>query len=48
MIKNEKELDEWFISAIGMIKSGIADKFEKGKVTVYKCGKIIRIDIKEE
>lgn len=48
MIKNEKELVEWLIGAIGTIKSGIADKLEKGKVTIYKCGKIIRIDIKEE
>jgi len=38
----------WLEKAIDTIKSGIADKLEKGNVTVYKCGKIIRIDIKGE
>ena len=46
MIK--KELVEWLMGAIGTIKSGIADKLEKGNIAIYKCGKIIRIDIKEE
>lgn len=46
MIK--KELVEWLMGAIEAIKNGVADKLEKGNITIYKCGKIVRIDIKEE
>lgn len=38
---------KWIIQAINAIKSGLAAKLEKDGVTIYKCGKIIRIDIKE-
>lgn len=37
---------EWLNKAIETIKSGICDKLEKGDITIYRCGKIIRIDIK--
>lgn len=38
---------QWIVQAVNAIKSGLAQKLEKGGVTVYSCGKIIRIDIKE-
>lgn len=38
---------EWIIQAIEVIKTGIANRLDKDNVTVYRCGKIIRIDIKE-
>lgn len=37
---------EWILKAMETIKSGLCEKLEKGNITVYKCGKIIRIDIK--
>lgn len=38
---------KWIVQAVNAIKSGLAAKLEKDGVAVYKCGKIIRIDIKE-
>lgn len=38
----------WIVFAINTIKSGCVDKMEKGGVTVYSCGKVIRIDIKKD
>lgn len=38
---------EWINKAIDVIQSGIANKLEKGNIIIYRCGKIIRIDIKE-
>lgn len=38
---------KWIIQAINAIKSGLCQKLEKDGVLVYQCGKIIRIDIKE-
>lgn len=38
---------EWIIKAIEIIKSGIADRLDKENVIVYRCGKIIRIDVKD-
>ena len=38
----------WLQRAIQIIKEGLADKLTKDNVTVYKAGKIIRVDIKEE
>lgn len=38
---------EWIIKAIEVIEAGIANRLEKDNVTIYRCGKIIRIDIKE-
>lgn len=37
---------EWITKAVSTITSGLCDKLEKGDVIVYKCGKVIRIDIK--
>lgn len=38
---------QWILKAVEAVKSGLCEKLEKGNITVYKCGKIIRIDIKE-
>ena len=38
---------QWILKAEEAVKSGLCEKLEKGNITVYKCGKIIRIDIKE-
>lgn len=38
---------KWIVQAVNAIKIGLATKLEKYGVTVYKCGTIIRIDIKE-
>ena len=38
---------EWIIKAIELIRSGIANRLEKDNVIIYRCGKVIRIDIKE-
>lgn len=38
---------KWITKAVKAIKDGLAQKLEKDGVIVYKCGKIIRIDIKE-
>lgn len=37
---------EWILKAVETVKSGLCEKLEKGNITVYRCGKIIRIDIK--
>lgn len=37
---------EWIIKAVEAIASGLCDRLEKDGITVYQCGKIIRIDIK--
>ena len=37
----------WLNRAIKTIKDGVANKIEMDNIVVYKCGKIIRIDIKE-
>lgn len=37
---------EWLNKAIDAIKSGLCNKLEKDNITVYACGKIIRIDVK--
>lgn len=34
------------LKAIEVIKSGVCNRCDIGNVIVYKCGKIIRIDIK--
>lgn len=47
MNDEEKELAEWIVKAIATIKSGVADKLEKGNVKVYRVVNIIRIDYKE-
>ena len=37
----------WIVKAVETIKSGIAEKLEKGNIKVYKVANIIRIDVKE-
>ena len=37
---------EWIMKAVSTIMSGLCDKLEKDDIIVYKCGKVIRIDIK--
>ena len=39
---------EWIIKAVETIKSGLFDKLEKDNIIVYRCGKIIWVDIKGE
>lgn len=39
---------EWIVKAVEAIKSGFVDKLEKDCVTVYRCGKVIRVDIKND
>ena len=39
---------KWLEAAIEVIRSGIANKLEKGNITVYRVKNIIRIDIKED
>ena len=51
-MNNEKELKtlnaEWLVKAVETIESGLCNKLEKDNITVYRCGRIIRIDIKEK
>ena len=37
---------EWIVKAIEIIKSGLCDKLEKDNILIYRCGKVIRVDIK--
>lgn len=39
---------KWIVKAVEIIKSGVADRLDKDGVIVYRCGKIIRIDIKDQ
>ena len=43
-----KEFMEWLSKAIEVVASGLAHKLEKDGVIVYRCNKVIRIDIKLE
>lgn len=40
------DIANWIIQAVGLVANGMADRLEKGDVIVYKCGKIVRIDVK--
>lgn len=42
------ELCEWLNKAIPIIKNGIANRLDKDGCILYKCGTIIRLDIKFE
>lgn len=42
-----EELAQWIVKAIETIKSGVAEKLEKGNIKVYRVINIIRIDVKE-
>ena len=37
----------WLSKAIETIHSGIAEKLQKGNITVYRVKNIIRVDVKE-
>lgn len=37
---------EWILDAVKIVRDGTAQKLEKDGVTVYSCGKIVRIDVK--
>lgn len=37
---------EWLEQAITAIENGLGTKLEKDNIVVYRCGTIIRIDIK--
>lgn len=37
----------FILYAVWSIQEGKADKLEQGRLLIYKCGKVIRIDIKE-
>ena len=37
---------EWLEWAIEMIKAGGCNKLEKYNTTVYRCGTIVRVDVK--
>lgn len=38
--------NEWLEKAIQAIESGLCNKLEKDNIVIYRCAKIIRIDIK--
>ena len=42
----EKEM-QFILYALSSIEAGYAEKLENGRLTVYRCGKVIRIDVKE-
>lgn len=39
---------KWLEQAVENIAKGFANKLVKGNTTVYKCGTIIRIDVKPD
>lgn len=41
-----KLISDWIANAIKIIESGVADRLEIGKAVAYRCGNIIRIDVK--
>lgn len=38
---------DWITYAVNEIINCRADKLEKNNILVYRCGKIVRVDIKE-
>lgn len=43
----ENKIDPvWIAEAVRIIAGGIAERLTRGDVTVYRCGTIIRVDIK--
>lgn len=38
----------WIVKAVELVREGVASRVEKNGVVVYRCGTIIRVDIKEE
>lgn len=45
----KKDIWQWIEESVAIIKKGLTNKIESpdGKIKVYKCGSVIRIDIKE-
>ena len=39
---------EWLAQAVEVVQKGLCSRLEKDNITVYRCGKIIRVDIKEK
>ena len=37
---------DWLEQAVTAIENGLAEKLEKDNIIVYRCGTIIRIDVK--
>lgn len=37
---------DWLEQAITAIENGLASKLEKDNIIVYRCGTVIRIDVK--
>ena len=37
---------EWIKEAVEMVEKGVCSRLQKDNVTVYRCGNVIRIDIK--
>lgn len=37
----------WLKKAVTLVSNGIADKLSKEGVTVYRVGKMVRVDIKD-
>ena len=35
----------WFVDAIGIVNRGVADRLQKGGITIYKKDKIIYIEM---
>ena len=44
--KNQINFFDWIIEALRMIAKGQTDKVTKNNLSMYKCGKIIRLDMK--
>ena len=39
---------EWLAQAVEVVQKGLCGRLEKDNIIVYRCGKVIRIDIKEK
>ncbi len=39
---------EWLTQAVEVVQKGLCSRLEKDNIIVYRCGKVIRIDIKEK
>lgn len=37
---------EWIIESVKLIQNGFVDRLDKEGIIVYRCGTVIRIDIK--
>lgn len=50
VIPMKAEIWKWIQESVEVIKSGLTNRLDSpnGKIKVYKCGSVIRIDIKED